>query len=254
MNMALNPGTIFVALTLTILVLIGIVVILEKTLKKRKEIAIKDPAYEFTEQLREIKKANLEPQEMISRIGDLAKKAITGQSTAGHLDYSQIAEINKEKHHIVQFCLEMTQTLYAGERVTPSQAKSLLNALEDLLKGEGKLILITPKKEIIEGESTFFLDKIIENLAKKVNSKLQEYKQDKQDKQNKKIEQKKEEATPVVEETKEIEPEFKKEVLIRKNKTSKKTHPKDKHEYKYIESVDVLDRIQNKLKERKTAI
>lgn len=249
--MALTPSIIFVALTVTILVLIGIVVILENALKKRKEITVKDPAYEFTEELRALKKANLDPQEMMSRIDSLAKKAITGQNTAGHLDYSQISELNKEKHHIVQFCSEMTESLYAGEKVTASQAKSLMNALEDLLKGEGKLILITPKKEILEGKSTFFLDKIIENLAKKVNVMLQTYKNRKEKIKEEKVKIETPSISDKTEEIKEETPEFKKEIIIKKERKKNKSDSGNKKEYKYIESVDVLDRIQNKLKERK---
>lgn len=257
--MAFEPSALFVILTGAILVLIGVVVVLEKVVTKKKELTVTSPAYLLTKELKDLKRENLEPSEMLGRIDAFAKKAI-GQSAAGHMDYSQLAEANKEKHHVVEFCSQMTESLYAGEKVTAMQVKNLLNALEDMLKGEGKLILITPREEILEGkQSSFFLDRLVENAAQKVNARLQEMKRSKEEKEAAKqkaaaeaeaMKKAQEEQAAASEPKEEPMPEFKKQVFVNK-KPSKKDSKQDRKEYKYIESVDVLDRIQNKLKQKK---
>ncbi len=244
--MAITPSVIFISLTGIILFLIIIVAIMERFVSKRKQDALESPAYAYTADLKELKRASLEPQELLNRIDLLARKTFGSELVGGHLDYSQIAESHKDKPHVTQFCTAMTESLYTGEKITPIQIKSLLHALEDMLKGEGKIILIQPKTEILEAKTGFFLDKLVEDAALKINAKLKEVKEKKE------IEQKEKDKVQKTEEKiekKKDDPVFKKERLIIKAKMDKKDE--DRKEYNFIESIDVLDRIESKLSAKK---
>lgn len=241
-----TPSALFVFLTGIIFLLIAIVVLMERVVLRKKEATLQDPVYEYTKEMKELKKSNIETQQLLYRIDLLARKALSQSTPGEHVDYSQLAETYKEKPHIVQFCEAMTESLYAGERITPQQTKNLVHTLEDMLKGEGKLVLIEEKSDKIETKQGFFLDKIIEKLAMGVGKKITDAKV--AEEQKKAIEEKQK-----MQEEQEIKSEkamdFKKEHIVLPEKSKKKQN--DKKEYHYIESIDVLDRIEKKLNSKK---
>jgi hypothetical protein len=246
--MTITPSILFISLTGIILFLIGIVILLERFVARRKEVTLQNPAYEYTAELKSLKKLDMDTQQLLNRIDLLARKALSQATPGDHVDYSQLAETYKDKTHIVQFCEAMTESLYAGERITPMQTKNLLHTLEDMLKGEGKIILIEPKEEKLAAKQGFFLDTIIEKVALKVNKQLEESK--KAEAENK-VQQAKaiDEAEAAKREPQMLD--YKKEKMQIPEKAKLKVQ-KDKTEYHYIESIDVLDRIEKKLSAKKT--
>lgn len=192
---------------------------------------------------------------MLSRIDSLAKKVLSQNvSSNGQLDYSQLAQMNKQKLSLVNFCDTMAELLYSGEKITAQESKALLMNLENVMRDEGKLVLIEHRHEEIEKER-FFFDKWIENVAKKISGKINFIpKKEETEEQNNEEEpeevEKKEEKEVEVDPRKELEKISTKIVPVKSKKIEKK---KEKEEYRYIESLDVLDRIENKLKARQAS-
>lgn len=249
----INPSTLFMLLTGAIILLIVIVAVLERTLNRKREETVQTQEYAITQELNELKRLRLDPKDMLSKIDALAKKTLwTNQGLENAPDYSQLAEISSTKPHIASFCSEMAKNLYAGQSITQNDVRSLIKSLEETLKEEGKIILVEQKHEKI-AEEKFFMDKWIEGISLKLSSKINSVKSNEED--VKFDENKKENIEEARNDIREINPseELKKlkvKIVPEKSSKSKAKRNKERNEYRYIESLDVLDRIKSRISTR----
>ncbi len=223
----------------------------------------------FKIQIIKLKKSNSAPEAELKNINNLARnfliKTFNKGRTSSYYDLSEFFR-KKGKQNIENFCQKMVEIYYSGEKIDKSKLKELIIVLEKIIETES---VHEPKTEEIKPS---FKDKIMEKIKQinKIEKKseqqikkmvdlpsldLEEEKETGQeDDLIEKEEMKKEMNEKTVIEPRMIEKkvevatpklEFKKEKIKFEKIKIKKNEPK---EYKYIESIDMLDRIKQRMK------
>jgi len=152
---------------------------------------------------------------------------------------------DKGKPYVISFCQTMLELLYSGERPGLSEARTVLNSLEMMLRQEGVLILVKKIEEPVE--KTNFLG----DWAKIIQKSLSENKNKKDKEETKEVSQgtnssiKKEDPNLDISNYNPA-PIPKREIIP--DKKERNVKEKERKEYKYIESVDSLDRIKHRVR------
>ncbi len=252
----INTTFIFAILSGIVILLFAILYVIDYQLKKKKAMQESSPEYKYSLRFDEIKRTKAEPAQIIDSADKLARDFMEEKFEIDpKMDYSQLAESFREKGkpYIVSFCQTMLELLYSGEKPSNVEARSIMNSVEMMLRQEGYLISIKHNEKVKDEN---FIDSLARYISKWISSR-EKYEEtnpeeniekstvqnsnevsddkNKQDVQSTSI---RNSDSPGIIKKREI-------VVERKGK---KSANKEREEYKYIESLDSLDRIKHRIK------
>ena len=240
---SINTTLLFVIGLGIILVIIAILYTVDYQLRKKRVLQESTLEYRFSLRLDELKKERIDPKEFIEKAEKLGRDFIEERfKVNSKIDFSQLMETFKGmgKPYAAAFCQTMLELLYSGEKPGLTEARSVLNSLEMMLRQEGILIVVKRKEEPIEQTN------IIEEWAKKIQKRLSERRDVEKGTNNELIKKDKESNSIQVKEVdnNSLTPIKKREIIPDKEG---KRGKKERKEYKYIESLDSLDRIKSRV-------
>ena len=252
MDLVLNPIILFIAVSAVIVLLIIVLVVIDYQLKKKKALERESIEYRYNKRFAALKQAKMDSVERVGSADKLARDFLAERfAVTTKSDYSQLSDffLSKGKMHILPFCQTMTEILYSGEPVTPTNAHLIMISLESMLRREGVL------SAIIESE-----DKKETNLVTKAAASIQKKVEDWKAKNAikraaRQVADRQEESKQADKEQLQVmDPVFpvpKKVVVVPKDALKKASA--DRPEYKYIGSVDILDRIKSRIKNKESS-
>jgi hypothetical protein len=253
MALILDPIILFITVSAVIVLLIIVLVVADYQLKKRRALERESIEYRYSKRFTALKQAKLDTFEKIGSADKLARDFLIERfGISVKADYSQLVDffISRGKTHILPFCQTMIEVLYSGEPLTASSARLVMISLESMLRREGMLSSIKEAEENKEKN-------MIAKAADYIQGKIEAWKIDKVKKQTASQAEVKEKQRVLAQEQKELQrtgepmlPIPKKLVIVPKD--AAKSNFTDKPEYRYVESIDMLDRIKGRIKSRKT--
>jgi hypothetical protein len=267
MDLTFSPTIIFIIISGIIVLLIAILATIDHQLRKGKALQKQSIEYRYTKRFIDLKKLRLESGALVNGVDRLARDFMQERfGIDGKMDYSQLMETLKVKGkpYAISFCQKMLEVLYSGERASSNEAHSVLTGLELMLKQEGVLTVVNENDEfeneaLAAAKGDNFITQFVRNMSAKIdiwNTARKNRVAAKENTPDKREEKKVETAN--LGDTKDeskfaFAPIPKKEYIVPTVKPEKYSEQPqvEKKYYENIASVDVLDRIKNKVKNRK---
>lgn len=259
---SISPIQIFIATSILVLASIIILKKAEKAIKNNQIIQENKVDLSYYEKLQEIKDSKKDAETIIVEVDNLAREFFEREyQIPTQLDNSERTLLLKNNNKLIEasFCQKILTLLYSGSKVQEKDSKEIISTLESIINK------IERKTQKIEGETKSTQLKISNPLS------FKEAKKELKQNNNSKLEvpipthihipkseqkEKKLEEIKKIEKVQEIKPikntkpiEIKQEKIIIKKTPIKK----EKKTYSQIESIDMLDRIQSKIKQIKNA-
>ena len=245
----LQPLTIFlISIGIFLAIFIGILVIIQKNFHKKIEVKKiqRESELILKNKVNEIRNSKKIPKEKLLSLNFLAKKFFseTFKLKRG-LDYTEIAHFfnQKRKKTIVSFCGSMIELLYSGKEISEEDINLISNKLEMIIQAEIKpqIILEKEKPKITKEEKTKFL---ISNIFKH-KPKLQQDENETKEVYKSKLP----DITEITLKKPEVSVKKPESYTIKHEKPYPKKIILNENEYhNFIQSIDDLERIKNRIK------
>jgi hypothetical protein len=242
----MNSNWNIAAITISIA---GIAIIILRAIESRNRIKIeleKNLGKEtFTDKLKKIEIEKNNPEESIKTIGIIAKDFLSEKYLLdANQSYLQLSEelFKKELFLESKFCKNITEAFYSGERVDNRLISELVKDLKEIINKKEKPITEEAKKESIIKRISEKLVEILENLGELLRKEKKKVSHELDLPEMNKIKH---------HEIKKIKDEVNSPAKIHIIKHNFSKNIKEHHRHKQIHSLDMIDRIKGKIKERK---